>query len=119
MADQENPPSPGAWYETDKVENGQKVIGVKFPVLDKSALFEVLHEAGHFKGAIAQLRESFMDAPPGRPIFLPESTVDAVKSKFSINPENNGALYKTELDAHRAVEKTRAASASSSPGGNR
>ncbi len=97
-------PAPGAWYQTYLEEDDQPVIGILVRSADKAALFDALFESGHFEIPYAQAREKFLLAPPGRPVYVPESTLEKTRQHFDINPGKAGALYKNELEAHRAQE---------------
>lgn len=105
MATATKPRTPGAWYETGYRQNGTILTGVLVPTAQKAALFDVLYDAGFFAQPQAQAREIFLRMPPGRPMYLPQHVLEKIQAQAEINPEQNGCLYRSELEAHNALSR--------------
>lgn len=98
--------SPGVWFRTDRTRRGEALVGVLVPTAHKSALFDIWYAAGIITGPRDQEKEKFLVSAPGRPLYLPASSAAKIGLRFGINPDKGGALYRNELDAHRAFAES-------------
>ena len=95
-------PIAGIWYKTYS-EDAESMIGVLIHSVEKAMLFDALFESGLFEKNFAQAKEEFLLTAPGYPVLLPSNALEKVIAHFDINADNDGKLYRNELEAHYAL----------------